>query len=44
MIVSVAATDARGGSFNDPIHWIGVLVRDNGIWKITDLTLSTAGG
>lgn len=44
IIVNVRATDSRGDSFNDPIHWIAALERYGGGWKIDILTLTTAGG
>lgn len=44
LIVNVRATDAKGDSFNDPIHWIAALVRTQGGWKIDALTLTTTGG
>src|SRR6185437_8602295 len=33
LIVNVRATDPKGDSFNDPIHWIAALVRTQGSWK-----------
>lgn len=44
MVVNVHATDAKGDSFNDPIHWIGVLERHDETWKILGLVLTTTGG
>lgn len=38
--VNFHATDANGDAFNDPGYWIGVLVRENGIWKIDALNLT----
>lgn len=43
MIVNVRATDSKGDTFNDPIHWIAALGRHGGSWKIDVLTLTTAG-
>ncbi|HEX5352715.1 MAG TPA: DUF4440 domain-containing protein [Rhodanobacteraceae bacterium] len=44
MVVNVRATDAKGDAFNDPIHWIGVLERADGVWRISGLVLTTTGG
>lgn len=44
IVVNVRATDAKGDSFNDPIHWIAALERCGGGWKIDVLTLTTTGG
>ncbi|HEY7888320.1 MAG TPA: hypothetical protein VIC29_08860 [Steroidobacteraceae bacterium] len=44
IVVNVRATDSRGDSFNDRIHWIAALERDGGGWKIDVLTLTTTGG
>lgn len=38
--VNYHATDANGDSFNDPGDWIGVLVREDGVWKIDALDLT----
>jgi ketosteroid isomerase-like protein len=43
-VVNVHATDTKGDSFNDPIHWIAALARHDGRWKIDVLTLTTTGG
>lgn len=44
MVVNVRATDSKGDSFNDPIHWIAALGRYGGRWEIDVLTLTTTGG
>jgi hypothetical protein len=44
MIVNVRATYPKGDSFNDPIHWIAALERQDRVWKIDVLALTTAGG
>lgn len=44
MVVNVHVSDEKGDSFNDPIHWIGIFVRQGSTWKIAGLTLTTAGG
>ena len=43
MVVNVGATNPKGDSFNDPIHWIAALERQDGVWKIDVLTLTAAG-
>ena len=43
-IVNVGATNLKGDSLNDPIHWIAALERQDGVWKIDVLTLAAGGG
>jgi len=35
LTVNLRATDSKGDSFNDPIHWIAALTRDDGRWQST---------